>query len=276
MYTEIYRMLGWVHPLTKKLDFRITDLGAHIASSYGSGQIGISRLIQECLASIAFPNPNTTGKGVSNVRPLMTMLRFFDALDGLASRDELIIGVYALADDTDQQAFDKKVAEVRKLRKQGQDAIRARLSQIAGGIQTNTLKNYTRVPLGALKSPLVNWALPEATEDENDDRVHAYRLTGAGRAFLATHAPLRDVRADHLSASTVDERAHFLVLSHWVMYERTGVDLKAGGIDLERYASGCNRLLKQLRVGDPREIFFSPYQQAAHSDLAAARSLAET
>jgi hypothetical protein len=273
MYTEIYRMLGWVHPVDRKLSFRITPLGAHVEATYGSGDPHIAALIQQCLVSIAFPNPNTIGRGVANVRPFLTMLRFFDALDGYASRDELIVGVYTLSDDTNTRDFERSVSRIRALRKSGPDALRASLARAAGAVQVNTLKNYTRFPLGALKSELISWAQPESTDSKFDERVLIYRLTESGRRFARAHANLRDIRSEELTSANLSEKAHFLALAHYMMYERTGLGLASAGIDIGPLADGCARLLENLGIADPRDILFSPFQQADHTDIARAMSL---
>lgn len=267
MYSEIYRMLGWMHPVGKKLEFAITPLGEYIADNFGTADPVVRGLVRECLISITFPNPNTTGRGVGSIRPFLQLLRFLDALGGFATRDEMILGIYLLQDDTVTGAVEARVRLIEGLRGASADRVRGAIVGAAGGVQLNTLQNYTRFPLGAFKAPLIDWAQPETIDGVYEEPQHFYRLTANGRSFLRSHLSLGDVRADQLSGFSQEERANFLVLAHYVMYGRAGLDLAASGVDLGPYAEGSRAILDALGVADPCDIFFSPWQQAEHDDI---------
>jgi len=271
MYSELFRMLGWIHPGAKKLDFHATMLGKYV----GEGRLSdpnLRSLVQECLMSITFPNPNTENVGIVRLRPFLQLLRLMKKLDGFMARDEIIVSLYTLIDDSQEDEFDKRVNVVKNLRG-NIPLLKKALKVVAGSIQVNTLHNYTRFPLGVLKSPIVGWALDESREDIYGEPLVFYKLTNHGAATVEAFETLVDIRASQLEGFTLEERAHFLSLGYYAMLKRAGYSLKPVESAITRHARNAERVLAALKVPKYESIYFSPYQQAAHGDLAAAERL---
>jgi hypothetical protein len=109
MYSEVFRMLGWLRPADRRLAFRTTILGDLVASDFVSRPDLVDALLRECLLGITFPNPATDNVGVSNHRPFRWLLLLAAKLDGVISRHEMILGVLAVTDDLKPGCFEAAV-----------------------------------------------------------------------------------------------------------------------------------------------------------------------
>jgi hypothetical protein len=275
MYTEIFRMLGWVHPTEKKLLFRNTMLGGTVAAPDPT-QERIRNLLQECLLGIVFPNPNTENIGIERLRFFPLLLKFMEELDGLACRDEIIIGLYTITDDSDSDVLKDRVARIKELRgKSGR--LQAELEGVAASVrvQVNTLQNYTRFPLGVIKSQLVGWAVDERVRGPYERAMQFYRLTPDGQTVVQLfYVEGRDVRADQIDELPPDDRAFILLVGHAAMHQRAGFIESMEDLailrDARRRFPHVDRVLHDASLD---QIYFSPFQQAEHRDIARALAL---
>ena len=112
-YSELYRLLGWMHPLPEsRLTFTFTFLGRHVASARRDFQA----IFRESVLGIAYPSPHLDVTNSPNLRPFASILRLASALGGVVSRDEIIIGVLNLANDTDSNSIKTQAEHIKTLR----------------------------------------------------------------------------------------------------------------------------------------------------------------
>ena len=86
MYSELYRMLGWLKPGTMNTNFNFTEISQYVAECDEQIQLNIFR---ECLLSIVFPNPLLENKSGNESRPFPIILKVADRLHDAIFRDEI-------------------------------------------------------------------------------------------------------------------------------------------------------------------------------------------
>ena len=123
MYSEVYRMLGWIRPSNRRLEFTTTILGAQVADDFAGRPDLVFGLLRQCLLAVCFPNPVTENIGVTNQRPFTWLLRLTAALGGTITRHEMILGLLAVVDDRRPDAFPKALSTIRSLRGGPRDAL---------------------------------------------------------------------------------------------------------------------------------------------------------
>jgi len=272
MYSEVYRMLGWLRPGERRLNFTTTILGAQIADDFSNRTDLLFGLLRQCLISVCFPNPATENVGVVSQRPFSWLLRLAAALGGVITRHEMILGLLAIEDDQANNAFPSAVATIKNVRGGNRDALDEAVLAYAGlaNVQVNTLENYTRLPVGVLKSGDVGWASAGRVEGLYSKPTEALTLSALGLADAAWASGAVDVREKQLDTFSMDERAHFANYAHYAMLVRSGLEYSAVEKDLSKAAHGCRSTLNQLGVDSPDQLLYSPLQQAEDRVLARA------
>lgn len=267
MFSELYRLLGWLHVRDARSRFICTQLGRYVVEYRRDGR---NRLVEESMIGIALPNPHSENFGVTNARPFATLLKTIRVLDGLISRDELIVSVYTLSDDLDQTAVGQRLGLIMNARGEGTyDVLSNLLEQAAGVRQVNTLHNYTRFMIGAMRR--LGWTESQRRRDIYDRGVVVDVLTGYGQQVAERVATLVDIRSSHLAGSPVDVRAAVCVAGHYGMLERAGIALDASDVTAaEGAVRTAHSVLKPLGVASFRDMLFSPFQQADAEALTAA------
>jgi len=282
MYSEVYRMLGVLRPGSQKLLAHTTILGQYVASQQITPPSNLlKRLIQEQLLSIVFPNPNTMNIGIVNLRPFPMILRAAAGSGGYIHRDEIIVCIMSCLDDTIGDSTLNAIEKIAKMRASGRQS-NLTVEEFASslGIQSNSLKNYTRFPLGVLKSPLTGWAdveLFSRSESPYGKASNFYRLSeyGMRTSVELEHRP--DIRHHMIGKSSLNERGAFTLLTSWRMLERCGVEMDSDAIrDIDAATQNCSRLLNNLDIGDATETLYSPFQQASDQEIESALSLSES
>ncbi len=161
MYSEIYRMLGWLRPSpASRLRFKVTLLGETLAFD-AEQDIPLRRgIVRESLLAVVFPNETTENFGVASSRPFSWLLQLAEELGGVVNRHEMILGLLAITDDR-VTAVTEVANEVLKLREGKVEGLYAAVEDFAAGegIQRNTLENYTRFPVGVLSSGSIGWGV---------------------------------------------------------------------------------------------------------------------
>ncbi len=272
MYSEVYRMLGWLRPAGKRLEFSTTILGALVAEDFADRPDLVYGLFRQCLMAMTFPNPATNNVGVVNQRPFRWLLMLAAELDGAITRHEMIVGMLAVVDDLAHAALDDAVRNIREMR--GGD--RARLDDavaeyaLSVNVQVNTLENYTRFPVGVLKSNHLGWGTSERRDDIYDAPISSLVLTPLGRSDAEWLRGAIDVREEHLASYDIDQRAHFANYGYYAMLVRLGFDVWD---DLRAAEAGSREILSALGVSDPNQLLYSPVQQADDTVLARATSV---
>ncbi|MCS3755230.1 hypothetical protein GGP79_003214 [Salinibacter ruber] len=268
MYSELYRMLGWIHPSAeKKLLFRNTLIGQWVSKEDSEDRV--SGLLQECLLGIAFPNPNTENKGVKRLRFFPHLLDFMEKLDGIAHRDEIIVGLYTISDDSKSDLISQKVDQVRNFRGDKSER-KAALEVVAdkNDVQPNTLQNYTRFPLGVIKADYVDWAEPEYISDVYENSTKFYVLTENGRNSIRRFREGIDVRSEDFERLSWRGKAYLVCVGYAAILLRAGYKVFSDDlIKLEDMRDEYSTVEELLGDTSLRKVYFSPYQQASHDAI---------
>jgi len=244
MYSELYRVLGWVHHRDgKKQRLSFSYLGHHVGSAHDEPRI----LVQESLLGIAYPNPLVNIHGTNKVRPISLILRTADALGGNISRDEMILGPFDIPDDKDDSLLAEMVSNLRSMRsKPGntEQALSVRASQL--GVQVNTLQNYTRFPIGVLR--WAGWLVQDS-------------LTSAGREMVERLGNVHDIRASDLERFSEPAVHAFCQVAALRIFERAGYDISDFSRPVSDLERQCSEVLVALAISDTNRILFSPFQE---------------
>lgn len=268
MYSELYRMLGWMHPGSDSGHFVFSEIASYVA-----GERIDSPLILESVYSIVFPNPHVENRGGHTIRPFSQILKMMRLLGGQICRDELIISVLAMTNDREDDVSLTQAEAISRIRGKRQRLVDA-LSRVAGSLQENTLKNYTRFPLGILKS--TNWAESVNQKGIYERPIKVYRLTPAGEKIADLLHTKVDVRHSDLANFSESERAAFVLISQYEQLGRGGFDLepvKEIYLDLLKM---CRPILLKFNQHSLDNILYSPFQQASPIDLHLAKKLDES
>lgn len=273
MYSELYRMLGWLHPVSKRLIFQTTPLSDYICNGAARPlQARTAALVRECLLGISFPNPNTENKGIDHMRPFPFLLRLMGQLDGLITRHEMILGLLATTDDLSEHSLPAAVKRIKSVR-----GNRVRLfeevEKVVGGIQVNTAENYTRFPVGVLEDSIVRWATSEGHPNLYDVPARVLRLTKSGWDQIDWLDHAKDIREHELEAFGAKERAHFAFAMAYRMVERAGYSIEPILKLVKMSEMEAKAIFAALGRG---AILYSPFQQTEHSVLKLASAIGES
>ena len=256
MYSELFKMLGWIHPLKRKLDFQFTYLGAHVVEAI----LDPSAILEESALGIVHPNEILNAKVDYQLRPFAAFLRTLGALNGLLARDELIVGPMCLANDRDNQLFDNMVEEIQSLRGSW-EALNDKMNAVADqrNIVLNTMRNYTRFPLAVLR--WTGWTKNETNKVIYDKSMKFEKLTDKGYRALELIEGSKDIRKIDLERIDQATKDAIIRVSFYQILERAGFDtapvesmLVEDKVLIERYLGSVDY-----------PILFSPFQEL-HSD----------
>jgi hypothetical protein len=271
MYSELFRMLGWLRPpLGRRLEFRNTFLGDLIAEDWVERQDLVDGLLRESLLAITFPNPAAENIGVTNQRPFRWLLLLTAQLNELITRHEMILGMLTVLDDQDEGALNAAVDRVLSVRG-NQAELETALQEAARAARTqlNTLWNYTRFPVGVMKSARVGWGTAERVTGLYERPVSALKLSALGLATAERAEAAVDVRESALVKYTFAERVQFAVFAYFAMLIRAGLEETDVEGDLVAARRGAARILSDLSITTPSGLIYSPFQQAADDVIAA-------
>lgn len=252
MYSELFKVLGWIHPLERKLNFQFTYFGAYVVEA----KLDPSAIFEQSVLGIAYPNEILDIKGSYQLRPFATFLRTLGALDGLLARDELIVGPMCLTNDRDNQLFSNMVEEIQTLRGSWQ-ALDEKMETVSSqrSIKRNTMGNYTRFPLAVLR--WTGWTETETNKTVYDKRIKFDKLTDKGYKALELVKGSKDIRK--IDLEKIDEVTKDVItrLSFYQILERAGFDTNpVKSMLIEDTMSVAN----YLGVTD-HSILFSPFQE---------------
>ncbi len=275
MYSELWRMLGWLWSAGRRSVFQTTPLGFALADNIrreGVNQI-TRALLRYSLLGITVPSPHTAVAGVINNRPFPLFLRLMDDLDGWMSRDELIIGVLGTTDDRDTDVIRDTVSRLRSLRAE-KGATASAVMELAEqrNVQCNTLYNYTRFPLGAVSARDVGWATAARTRIHGQPLI-VRRLSSGGRTALSKLRLQRDIRENELRAFPSAARAHFVNYTFYCALEEAGYDSALFSAERQTARQGCDIIVEGLGIGDAGSFLYSSVQQADPDIIKAAIEL---
>jgi len=200
-------------------------------------------------------------QGTGNIRPFATLLKTMQRLDGVLSRDEMIVGPLSMSDDSEKSSFDAMCAELSQLRKNSAQ-FRRHMAKILNDrkISMVTARNYTRFPLGALK--WLGWAVPALDLSHYDRRQNVYVMKEAGSDFISQYIDgAVDIRLANFNALNNDEAK---ILCHYSFYNT----LSNSGFDISDVEPSLNTLTPQIQaICNSSKIIFSPFQMLQREEL---------
>lgn len=275
MYSEVYRMLGWLRPGNRRLEFSTTILGDLIAEDFAHRSDLVYGLLRQCLLSITFPNPATDNIGVTNHRPFRWLLLVAASMNNVITRHEMILGLLAVTDDRMDAALDDAVARIEVVRGGNRSVLDSAVARYAAaeGVQVTTLENYTRLPVGVMKSAQIGWGSSARVAGLYDRPIEALTLSALGSGTAEWLAGVRDVREADLAAFPYDDRAHFANYAYYAMLIRAGVQPSRVDTELRRAETGAAVVLESLGIGGPDDFLYSPVQEASQELLARAETV---
>ncbi len=251
MYAEVYRLLGLIKSAESALAFRFSLLGRHFATASD-----YAPLLKECFLGLAYPHPGVDVRNDQRVRLFLCILRVMRVLDGRVSRDEVILGPMSVRNDRDNQEFQNLVRHLRELRRTPGDTDRA-IDELSReiGINPETMRNYTRIPIGVLL--WTGWAVKER---------EYFRLSDAGESELKFADEARDIRIDDFSELDMRFRVPLVRVSFYEMLGRAGFDLGPVWSQVE----DDRKMLVSAGFSPNQRILFSPFQQLNNQTLSEA------
>lgn len=191
MYSELYRSLGWFKSTRgQALKFSFTYIGEHVATAEDS-----MPLFKECLLGINYPN-DVLNNNSQPIRPFYCILKCIDALDGLLTKIEMIIGPMNI-DDTNIDDYNNTIDTIKKLRATADYSnVKQKFSSLANTLEisTTTLDNYTRFPIAMLTA--CGWVKKITTNSiySKSKAQNFIKITQEGKAILKYMEESIDIR----------------------------------------------------------------------------------
>jgi hypothetical protein len=273
MYSEIYRNMGLLRPLDQRLKFRVTALGQSLSVDFEGDEIG-KGIARECLLAMTFPNATSHNLGIINLRPFRWLMMLIAELDGKITRHEMILGLLDVEDDRAPGVFEEKLQLILGLRQQGRSDLMAAITRVASSsnIQVNTLENYTRFPVGVLKSPITSWAESKRLSGIYDRGMDGLELSDTGMVFAKSLAAKIDVRNCDLQGFQLEERMQFARYSYYSLLYRSGLNQKDLLDEIEVSRIGSKSVLEHFAIESPDSFIFSPHLEESDQVLSLAES----
>lgn len=251
MYSELYKVLGWIHPLSESaLNFHFTLLGAHVAAARQNAQ----EIFKQSILGIVYPNSIIDVSGDYVLRPFVTILRTMAMMDGFLHRDEMIVGPLCLENDRDTSQFLSMIETLRHIRGNSNRLNKA-LNQLEErrGITKTTMENYTRFPLAVLR--WTGWATSNRVRIYERSSPFLY-LSKDGYKTIELIDQLKDLRASDL---TEDEELNFSIarIGFYQLLERANFDISPVRDRLQMNDEKIKNFLSQ----EEPQVLFSPFQE---------------
>lgn len=149
-YTEIYRVLGWLHSKEEvALNFTFTYLGVHVAHSGEASK----DLFAQCLLGIIYPNKNLNVKFKDINKPFVSILQFAKELKGKINRDEILLGPMNILDGKSEIEIKEKLQFIKSLRETKDiNCLNNAISDLSQSLsmKPNSVRNLTRFVISSL------------------------------------------------------------------------------------------------------------------------------
>ena len=258
MYAEVYRMFGWMNSMDSALEFKFTLLGAHVALS---GNLS-KPLVELSVVGIYFPSEIVSVRFTNKGNPYFSILKYFNELDFVLCRDEIIIGALNLENSDDEKEFSDSVVQIKKLRssKHSKRALQDVLVSISdsSGISLVTMQNYTRLVMSLLK--YTGWT-EETTLNTYGKNIKFLRLTEYGKEIYQAITESKFIRANDLEKLNEKQINALCKIGFLNFLKRANFSVDA---DL-------NKLNNELdMIGDifnTTDIFFNPFQTFSRKNI---------
>ena len=263
MYTELFRILGWVRSTEDSaLTFTFTLLGEQVveAGRYWRPLLG------ETVLGIAYPSHAINTRGHQAIRPFATILRTMLSCNSGLSRDEMIVGPLSALSDRRQADLDALSDRIHALR-EGPDAIRHAIEEVSDqrGVKVNTLRNYTRWPIAIMRD--LKWTTKEREPYRGSNGTfEIHRLTPAGRKRAESLQSLFDLRVTEVDRLPFEQKRALSRRAHFAMMERSGFDVSTVAGQLREEEDAYRNALRALEAPDDIPPLFSPFQSLSITD----------
>ena len=265
MYTELFRVLGWLHPTEQgALNFTVTLLGRQIVAA----DQHYLPLAGETVLGISYPSHVLRTQRSHVQRPFAFLLRTMLACDNALSRDEMIVGPMSAESDRLSNAVSNMATLVKRLREKPQN-VAAALTRVAEDhkAQVNTLKNYTRWPIAIMRD--LGWTQKTCLRFRKDgESFEVHQLTETGKEVAERVSTSTDLRLEQVEELLLEEKAALSVHAHYSMLERSGFDLGPVNQRLDEQNQAFQQALTRLGVPRGRPLLFSPFQSLSIADIA--------
>jgi hypothetical protein len=262
MYAELFRALGWFHPLSSSsLTFKLTLMGAHVVEAINDP----TAIFRESVLGITYPNEVLAVKTKSIVRPFSIILKIQERLGGYLSRDEMILGPMNIRNDRNSNTVDEMVDKLSRLRGNFPNLSRM-LSQESKSskISINTMRNYTRFAIAVLTWS--GWAVKVRNRAIYSRPIVFLKLTEYGSQQVEWLERVTDVRVSDLKELDKKSRQSFIKLCFYRLLERSGFDLESVDNNINQYEIALSDYLVSKKAKSS-EILFSPFQEISSKEI---------
>ena len=264
MYAELFRSLGWLRSTeSSALNYTFTLLGEQVVAADRHWR----SLLGETVLGIVYPSYAIELRGNHDIRPFATILSTMLACNDGLSRDEMIVGPLSASSDRSEASMADIAAKVMELREEPA-AIKGALNELkeAGGIQINTLRNYTRWPLAVLRD--LGWTEKDREPYRRSNKTFdIHRLTALGKERARGLKGAVDLRVNQVDRLPSSQKRALSRHAHFSMMERTGFDVSSVTEQLQRDEETRRGALRKLRLPEDKPILFSPFQALSIADL---------
>lgn len=257
-YTEIYRLLGWIHSKDDvALNFNFTYLGLHIALSGEASK----DLFSQCLLGIIYPNKILNVKFQDINKPFVSILQFANELDGKINRDEILLGPMNIMDGKSDYEVNEKLSLIRSLRKSKDlNNLNNAISDLSDELcmQPNSVRNLTRFVISSIV--YTGWFKKEKINIYGK-KTDFLLLTNKGKKVCeqidnAINLYGRNLPNDNIELKLLSE------FSMLTMLKYADFDVQE---DLRKYSSFKSEILEKYNKD---EILFSPFQYFSSKEIA--------
>ena len=223
MYSEIYRMLGWYVPGSKRTNFNIPGYGEYIRDAEG----GLLKSHFELnTLHIVSPNPLVHIRSNNILRPFPMILKLFARLDGIIHRDEIILVVLSCENDRQDDYLERAAEVVMSIRGNYSRLEMAYENlMVKNGINSKDVyRNYTRFIMAALK--WLDYATPKRIKGVYGNKsVTMYSQTDNGLMKGRELENIIDIRNDEIAHYSLEVRSAFTLYSFYYHFDKLGYDL---------------------------------------------------
>lgn len=265
MYAELFRSMGWLHPTEQSsLHYTFTLLGRQLVAA----ESNYLPLLGESLLGLVYPNRILSIRNCPSVRPFSLILQTMLACEGMLSRDEMIVGPLSTFSDREGNSLPEVAEIVTGLRK-SQAAIDVGLSRTSERheVQINTLRNYTRWPIAAMRDS--GWTTKAVGKfTDTGDSFKAHKLTSRGEAIAKRLTSSLDIRLDQVESLPLDGKRALSIHGYYSMLAHAGFDVEPVHADLEQLRPQLAKVLRDLGSDPNRPFIFSPFQTLSIKDIA--------
>lgn len=264
MYGELFRSLGWLRSTDESaLNYTFTLLGEQVVAAGWHWR----NLLGESALGIASPTHVLNKLSQHNIRPFASILRTMLACNDGLSRDEIIVGPLSATSDrsqADMETLSQKIIELRAY----PEAIKAELGNLEDehGVQTNTLRNYTRWPLALMRD--LQWTEKDREAYQSGSKTfELHRLTPLGKERAQSLGNFVDLRVDQVDNLPFEQKRALSRHAHFAMMERAGFDISSVVDRLHKEEDAFRGALQKLGVAPGKLLLFSPFQSVTNADL---------